>query len=93
MKRNFKIWAVSQGPFSIEELLYDEGYDLCDISEDGEYLVVCMVEEDDKLREEEFWFDEKEDAYKFKNFIDTKMEAIEFTDDGSFSYDYSGKMC
>ena len=93
MKRNFKIWTVSEGPFSVEELLYDEGYDLCDISEDGEYLVVCMVEEDNKLREEEFWFDEKEDAYNFKKYVDSRMEAIEFNDDGSFSYDYSGKMC
>ena len=92
MKRNFKIWAVSEGPFSVEELLYDEGYEF-DIPDEGEYLVVCKVEEDDKLREEEFWFLEREDAYNFKNFIDSKMEAIEFTDDGSFSYDYSGKMC
>ena len=92
MKRKFKIWAVSEGPFSVEELLYDEDYEF-DIPDEGEYLVVCKVEEDNKLREEEFWFLEKEDAYNFKNFIDSKMEAIEFTDDGSFSYDYSGKMC
>ena len=92
MKRNFKIWAVSEGPFSVEELLYDEGYEF-DIPDDGEYLVVCKVEENKKIREEEFWFSEKEDAYNFKNFIDSKMEAIEFTDDGNISYDYSGKMC
>ena len=92
MKRNFKIWEVSEGPFSVEELLYDEGYEF-EIPDEGEYLVVCKVEEDDKLREEEFWFLEREDAYNFKNFIDSKMEAIEFTDDGNISYDYSGKMC
>ena len=52
MKRNFKIWAVSEGPFSVEELLYDEGYEF-DIPDDGEYLVVCKVEENKKIREEE----------------------------------------
>ena len=92
MKRNFKIWAVSEGPFSVEELLYDEGYEF-DIPDDGEYLVVCKVEENKKMREEEFWFSEKEDAYNFKNFVDSRMEAIEFSDDGNISHDYSGKMC
>ena len=92
MKRNFKIWAVSEGPFSVDELLYDEGYEF-EIPDEGKYLVVCKVEEDDKLREEEFWFFEKEDAYKFKNFVDSRMEAIEFSDDGNISHDYSGKMC
>ena len=34
-----------------------------------------------------------EDAYNFKNFVDSRMEAIEFSDDGNISHDYSGKMC
>ena len=92
MKRNFKIWAVSEGPFSVDELLYDEGYEF-EIPDEGKYLVVCKVEENDKLREEEFWFFGKEDAYNFKNFVDSRMEAIEFSDDGNISHDYSGKMC
>ena len=92
MKRNFKIWAVSEGPFSVEELLYDEGYEF-DIPEEGQYLVVCKVEEDKKLRDEEFWFTDIQDAYKFKNFVDSRMEAIEVIDEGILSYDDSGKMC
>ena len=92
MKRNFKIWAVSEGPFSVEELLYDEGYEF-DIPEEGQYLVVCKVEENKKLRDEEFWFTDRQDAYNFKNFVDSKMEAIEVVDEGILSYDYSGKMC
>ena len=92
MKRSFKIWAVSEGPFSVEELLYDEGYEF-DIPEEGQYLVVCKVEEDKKLRDEEFWFTDIQDAYKFKNFVDSRMEAIEVIDEGILSYDDSGKMC
>ena len=92
MKRNFKIWAVSEGPFSVEELLYDEGYEF-DIPEEGQYLVVCKVEEDKKLRDEEFWFTDIQDAYNFKNFVDSRMEAIEVIDEGILSYDDSGKMC
>ena len=80
MKRKFKIWAVSEGPFSVEELLYDEDYEF-DIPDEGEYLVVCKVEEDDKLREEEFWFATEEQAYKFKNYIDGRMEALEVSED------------
>jgi len=92
MKRSFKIWAVSEGPFSVEELIYDEGYEF-DIPEEGQYLVVCKVEEDKKLRDEEFWFTDRQDAYNFKNFVDSKMEAIEVVDEGILSYDDSGKMC
>ena len=92
MKRKFNIWAVSEGPFSVEELLYNEAYE-CDSPDQGEYLVVCKVEENKKIREEEFWFSEKEDAYKFKNYIDSKMEAIEITDEGIMNYEDSGKMC
>ncbi len=92
MRRKFKIWAVSEGPFSVEELLYDEGYEF-DIPEEGQYLVVCKVEEDKKLRDEEFWFTDIQDAYKFKNFVDSRMEAIEVIDEGILSYDDSGKMC
>ena len=92
MRRVFKIWAVSEGPFSVEELLYDEGYEF-DIPEEGQYLVVCKVEEDKKLRDEEFWFTDIQDAYKFKNFVDSRMEAIEVIAEGILSYDDSGKMC
>ena len=92
MRRSFKIWAVSEGPFSVEELIYDEGYEF-DIAEEGQYLVVCKVEEDKKLRDEEFLFTDRQDAYNFKNFVDSKMEAIEIIDEGILSYDDSGKMC
>tara|TARA_X000001382_G_scaffold113643_2_gene91575 strand:- start:1239 stop:1517 length:279 start_codon:yes stop_codon:yes gene_type:complete len=92
MTRRFKIWAISEGPYSIEELMHDKDYEF-EIPDEGEYLVVCKVEENEKLREEEFWFLEKEDAYNFKNFVNSKMEAIEVVDNDIISFSDSGKMC
>jgi len=38
-------------------------------------LVVCKVEKSKKLIDKEFWFENEEDAHKFKSHIDSKMEA------------------
>ena len=92
MKRKFKIWAVSEGPFSVDQLVNEMDYEF-DLPDEGEYVVVCKVEENNKIRDEEFWFLEKEDAYNFKNYVDSKMEAIEITDEGIMNYEDSGKMC
>ena len=92
MKRRFKIWAVSEGPFSVDQLVNEMDYEF-DLPDEGEYVVVCKVEENNKIRDEEFWFLEKEDAYNFKNYVDSKMEAIEITDEGIMNYEDSGKMC
>ena len=91
MRRVFKIWAVREGPFSVEQL-YDNNYEF-DIPDEGEYLVVCSVEDQGEMRDEEFWFTDSSDAYNFKHFVDSKMEAIEIIDEGILSYDDSGKMC
>tara|TARA_Y100000592_G_C5322964_1_gene245684 strand:+ start:405 stop:581 length:177 start_codon:yes stop_codon:yes gene_type:complete len=37
--------------------------------------VVCKVENENKLIDKEFWFENEEDAYRFKSHIDSKMEA------------------
>ena len=92
MKRMFKIWAVTEGPSSVEDLLYNQDYEF-DIPEEGQYLVVCKVEENNKLREEEFWFAEKDPAWEFKRYVDSKMEAIEIIDEGLMNYEDAGKMC
>ena len=91
MRRVFKIWAVREGPFSVEQL-YDNNYEF-EIPDEGEYLVVCGVEDQGEMRDEEFWFTDSSDAYNFKHFVDSKMEAIEIIDEGILSYDDSGKMC
>ena len=55
--------------------------------------MVCRVEDQGEMRDEEFWFTDSSDAYNFKHFVDSKMEAIEIIDEGILSYDDSGKMC
>ena len=78
MKRNFKVWAISGGPYSREQLedaYYEEEY--AEFPEDGYFLLLCNVEENKKMREEEFWFPEEWQAYKFKHLINSEMEALE----------------
>jgi hypothetical protein len=81
MTKNFKIWHVTSGPFSMENSpnFYDEGYEegLDSLPTKPNYLVIAMVEKDGKLREEEFWFPEEWQAYKFKHLINSEMEALE----------------
>ena len=82
MKRSFKIWAVAGGPYSREQLeddYYEEEYS--EFPEEGNFLLLCNVEENKRLREEEFWFSTEEKAYKFKNYIDGRMEALEVSED------------
>ena len=69
-----KIWAVIEGPYDVDFLLSDDNYPF-DIPEDCRYLVVCKVEKKKKLLDKEFWFERKEDAYRFKLHVDSKMEA------------------
>lgn len=82
MKRSFKVWAVAGGPYSREQLedaYYEEQYS--EFPEEGNFLLLCNVEENKRLREEEFWFSTEEQAYKFKNYIDGRMEALEVSED------------
>tara|TARA_Y100000593_G_scaffold35090_1_gene68762 strand:+ start:343 stop:630 length:288 start_codon:yes stop_codon:yes gene_type:complete len=85
MKRKFKIWHVIEGPLTRRYVIdhhyegYEEGLD--ELPTKANYLVLAMVEEGGKLREEEFWFPEEWQAYKFKHAINSNMEALEV--DGS----------
>ena len=49
MKRSFKVWAISGGPYSREQLedaYYEEEY--AEFPEDGYFLLLCNVEENKK---------------------------------------------
>jgi len=76
MQKKIKIWAVTEGPFDVQDLIDKEDYPYT-IPENCRYFTVCKVEENDKLIEKEFWFPEEKDAYKFKHFVDSHMEAVE----------------
>jgi hypothetical protein len=66
------VWAVTQGPYNLETLTINYPYE---IPPDCNHLVVCKVENENKLIDKEFWFENEEDAYRFKSHIDSKMEA------------------
>jgi|TARA_R100001198_G_C5075697_1_gene119686 hypothetical protein len=67
-----KIWAVTEGPTDVSK----EDYPF-DVPEDCEYVILCKVEEDNKLVDKEFWFATMQDANNFKNYVDSRMEATE----------------
>ena len=67
-----KVWAVTEGPYNLQTLTMNYPYE---IPPDCNHLVVCKVENKNKLIDKEFWFENEEDAYRFKSHIDSKMEA------------------
>ena len=67
-----KVWAVIEGPYNLQTLSTNYPYE---IPPDCNHLVVCKVEKRKKLIDKEFWFENEEDAYRFKSHIDSKMEA------------------
>jgi hypothetical protein len=67
-----KIWAVTEGPTNVHEGDYPY-----DIPDDCSYVILCKVEENNKLVDKEFWFEKKSDANNFKNYVDSRMEATE----------------
>ena len=67
-----KVWAVTEGPYNLQTLTINYPYE---IPPDCNHLVVCKVEKKNKLIDKEFWFENEEDAYRFKSHIDSKMEA------------------
>jgi len=67
-----KVWAVTEGPYNLQTLTMNYPYE---IPPDCNHLVVCKVEKKNKLIDKEFWFENEEDAYRFKSHIDSKMEA------------------
>ena len=67
-----KVWAVIEGPYNLQTLSINYPYE---IPPDCNHLVVCKVEKKKKLIDKEFWFENEEDAYRFKSHIDSKMEA------------------
>jgi len=70
--KKVKVWAVTQGPYNLETLTINYPYE---IPPECNHLVVCKVEKKNKLVDKEFWFENEEDAYRFKSHVDSKMEA------------------
>ena len=66
-----KIWEILEGPVAVEE--FDSEYDA---PEGSEYLLVCKVEIDGKLEEDNFWFEEFNDAYEWVKYFSKTAQPL-----------------
>ena len=64
-----KIWRVIQGPISVEE----SGEDA---PEGANWFMVCQAEVDGVLGEDNFWFEEFDDAYEWETHFKKSIEPI-----------------
>lgn len=68
-----KIWGVCEGPISIEEVPDEE---LDSAPEGSNYFMVCKTEVDGAMGEDNFWFEDFEDAYEWKQHFAKSIDPI-----------------
>ena len=66
-----KIWGIIEGPTSIEE--FDEDYD---VPYGSQYYMICKVEVDGELEEDNFWFEDFDDAYEWVSYFSKTVEPL-----------------
>ena len=66
-----KSWGIIEGPTSIEE--FDEDYEVPDGSN---YFMLCKVEIDDEIEEDNFWFEDFDDAYEWVKHFSKTVEPL-----------------
>ena len=74
-----KIWRIIQGPISIEE----SGEDA---PEGANWFMVCQAEVDGVLGEDNFWFEEFEDAYEWESHFKKSIEPLVIDMDNGSGY-------
>ena len=78
-----KIWGVTEGPIAIEEVSELE----LEMAPDGsKYFMVCRTEIDGVVGEDNFWFEDFEDAYEWKKHFMKSIEPIVIDMDGTSAY-------
>lgn len=68
-----KIWGVIEGPIAIEEV--PESL-LDDAPAGSNYFMICKSEVDGVLGEDNFWFEDFDDAYEWKKYFMKNIEPI-----------------
>jgi len=66
-----KIWGILEGPTVVED--FSEDYDA---PEGATYYMVCKVEIDGKLEEDNFWFEDFNDAYEWVKYFKDTAEPL-----------------
>ena len=78
-----KIWGVTEGPIAIEELSELE----LEMAPDGsKYFMVCRTEIDGVVGEDNFWFEDFDDAYEWKKHFMKSIDPIVIDMDGTNAY-------
>lgn len=72
-KMEVKIWGIVQGPISIEDV---DDSELDDAPPDSKYFMVCKSEIDGVMGEDNFWFEELEDAYELQKHFSKNIDPI-----------------
>lgn len=74
-----KVWGIVQGPVSIEETEEE--------APDGaKWFMVCKAEVDGVLGEDNFWFEDFDDAYEWETHFTKSIEPIVIDMDDSSGY-------
>lgn len=64
-----KVWRVIQGPIAVEESE--------EVAPEGaNYFMICQAEIDGVLGEDNFWFEDFEDAYEWESHFKKSIEPL-----------------
>jgi len=78
-----KIWGVTEGPIAIEEVSELE----LEMAPDGsKYFMVCRTEIDGVVGEDNFWFEDFDDAYEWKKHFMNSIDPIVIDMNGTSAY-------
>ena len=66
-----KIWGITAGPIAVED--FDEDYD---VPEGSTHYMICTVEIDGELEEDNFWFEDFNDAYEWVKYFSKTAEPL-----------------
>ena len=78
-----KIWGVTEGPIAIEEVSEEE-LEMAPIG--SRFFMVCRTEIDGVVGEDNFWFEDVDDAYEWKKHFMKSIGPIVIDMDGTSAY-------
>jgi hypothetical protein len=67
-----RIWGIAQGPYHKDDVPDYEGPEDTDA-----WMLLCKVEKDGQVSDEEFWFEDLEDVRAWQKHFASRIEPIE----------------
>tara|TARA_R100001510_G_C7539624_1_gene127753 strand:- start:214 stop:462 length:249 start_codon:yes stop_codon:yes gene_type:complete len=68
-----KIWGVVEGPISVQDFPEQEEDE---IPVGSNYVLVCKAEIDGVIEDDNFWFEDLNDAYEWKKYFSKNIEPL-----------------